>query len=103
MRVTLGLATVRKVQGIVDNDLDQFDGEKWTTKEVPRSDFYTVRIPVHVSHETMDERDAPLDYDMSVRIPILADDEPFPKIVARAKEQLRQDALEISEALKGER
>jgi len=99
MRVQFGFAAVRRVEGMTSRELDGFNGGKWTTKEVPRSDFYKIDIPIEISHPVMDERDHPLSYQMTVRIPITSDHEQFPEIVARAKEQLRQDALDIAKAL----
>jgi len=99
MRIWFGLEVVCKVHGMVNSELDFVDGEIGPAKEVKRSEFYTITIPVCVSHSAMDERDEPITYDMCVRIPILAHDEPFLEIVSRAKKQLRKDALAVADAL----
>ncbi|CUH75238.1 hypothetical protein SAMN04488093_101543 [Tropicibacter naphthalenivorans] len=99
MRTSFGFAQVHKVAGMVREEMDGWDGQNPTSKKVALADYYVVKFPIYVKHDAMDQTDEPLNCTMAVRIPIFSDDEPFNEIVSRAKEQLRQDALEIASSV----
>lgn len=97
MHIEIGLPGVRKIEGMTKTVPNE-KGDP-LSKEVPSADYYFVQFSVSINHEVSDETDLPVDNTMSVRIKILENDESFDSIVLRAKNQLRQDALEIAKLL----
>jgi len=97
MTARLDFITIKKISGMTEIYLSDTPDPA-----VPLVDFYIATIPVDVWDDVAGETDGPVTQNFTVRVQVLADDEPFQQIAQRAKDQLRTCVAKIMTALDAE-